>query len=370
MKIYNLSEMTDSKLLYDKNPPKFMVYIVAIMLILLIIFITWSTKSIKTYVVKGTGLVTTENKSNIMAKSSGEIDEIFVNEGKEVREGEVLVSLKPVEPKLQLEQVDLQINLYNKRIELISKAEKEASKGINTFSINNSDEVEFYNKLENSYTKRKEFIVDEEDLKKQGYSEEEINKFKSNQKIKLDEAYYDTILEFTNERQQLQFEKSKLEAQKLGLEKSTEEYKILASKNGKIHLSTQLTKGMVIQSGSLMGSIATNEENLIIETLISSTDRPRIHQGDEVSLAVSGLNQSEYGTVKGIVKIIDEDATIDNTKGNVFFNIKVEPEKTYLQDKNGEKVNLSLGMVAETRIKYEKITYMNYFLEQIGVNLN
>ena len=31
--------------------------------------------------------------------------------------------------------------------------------------------------------------------------------------------------------------------------------------------------------------------------MLSSTDRPRIKVGDEVPLAVAGLNQAEYGTV-------------------------------------------------------------------------
>jgi len=63
-------------------------------------------------------------------------------------------------------------------------------------------------------------------------------------------------------------------------------------------------------------------------------------------------------------------ATIDNEKGNVFFKVKVKPDKTFLQDKKGEKVNLTLGMVTETRVKYEKITYMRYFMEQIGIKFN
>ena len=55
---------------------------------------------------------------------------------------------------------------------------------------------------------------------------------------------------------------------------------------------------------------------------------------------------------------------------NVYFKVKVKPEKTYLEDSKGERVNLTIGMVTETRVKYEKITYMKYFLELIGVKFN
>ncbi|MHC1685309.1 MAG: HlyD family efflux transporter periplasmic adaptor subunit [Clostridiaceae bacterium] len=140
--------------------------------------------------------------------------------------------------------------------------------------------------------------------------------------------------------------------------------------SGKLHLSNQITNGMVLQGGTLIGSIASTDENLVVETMLSSTDRPRIHIDDDVELAIGGLNQAEYGTIKGTVESIDEDATIDKEKGNVYFKVKVRPEKTFLLDKKGERVNLSLRMVAETRVKYEKVTYMKYFLEQIGVKLN
>jgi len=107
-----------------------------------------------------------------------------------------------------------------------------------------------------------------------------------------------------------------------------------------------------------------------IETLLPSSERPRIHKGDEVAVAVAGINQAEYGTIKGKVLSIDEDATIDSEKGNVYFKVKVKLDKTYLADKKGEKVNITLGMVTETRVKYEKITYMKYFMEQIGIKLD
>ncbi|MBZ9606714.1 hypothetical protein G9F73_002535 [Clostridium estertheticum] len=70
MKVYNLNELTDSRVLYDKNPPEFMIYIIALVTVLLVMFLVWSNKSAKTYMVKGQGIVITENKSQIMAAVS------------------------------------------------------------------------------------------------------------------------------------------------------------------------------------------------------------------------------------------------------------------------------------------------------------
>lgn len=370
LKLYNLNELTDSRVLYDKNPPKFMIYIIVLVTILLALFLIWANKSTKTYIVKGQGIVTTENKSQIMAAVSGEVVDANALEGKEVKTGDVLLTLNPVEPNLQSGQADAQIEMFNKRITLLLRAEKDATELTNTFEKDNVEEVEFYNKLKSSYSKRKEFIVDEAELKAQKATEDQIKQYKATQKIKLDGNYYDTILQFTTEKTQLELEKDKLETQKTALGKSAKEYKVVAPKDGKLHLSTTITKGMVLQAGNVLGSITNKEEKLIVETLLSSSDRPRIHLGDEVAVAVAGLNQAEYGTIKGKVLSIDQDATIDSEKGNVYFKVKVKLDKTNLADKKGEKVNLALGMVTETRVKYEKITYMKYFMEQIGIKLN
>lgn len=370
MKIYNLNEITDSKLLYDKKPPRFMYYIIVVVVVLIASFLVWSTNSVKTYVVKGQGIVTTENKSNIMAKVSGEIKECYLEEGKEVKQGDPLVIFNSPDPKYQIEQADGQIEIYNKRIELLKRAENEATKGTNTFNKNNADELEFYNKLLSSYAKMAEYKVDEEALKKQNYTDEQIQQYKEQGKVKKDQIYYDTILAFTNERNQLEIEKEKLETQKKSISNSTDEYILYASSSGKVHLNGEIKKGMVLQGGNQIGSIATTDGELIVDALVPSSDRPRIHQDDEVSLAVGGLNQAEYGTLSGKVVSIDGDATIDNQKGNAFFKVKIKPDNDYLEDKRGERVNLTLGMVTETRVKYEKITYMKYFMEQIGIQLD
>jgi len=370
LKVYNLNEITDSKLLYDKKPPKFMYYIILVVVLLIAGFLVWSTKSVKTYVVKGQGIVTTENKSNIMAKVSGEVKESYIEEGKEVKEGDVLLVFNSPDHKYQIEQADGQIEIYNKRIELLKRAENEATKWTNTFDKNNADELEFYNKLLSSYAKMAEYKVDEEALKKQGYTDDQIQQYKDQGKVKNNQIYYDTILAFTNERNQLEIEKEKLESQKKSISNSTDEYVLYASSSGKIHLNTEIKKGMVLQGGSQIGSIATSDEELIVEASVASSDRPLIHENDEVSLAVAGLNQAEYGTLNGKVVSIDGDATINNEKGNVYFKVKIKPDNNYLEDKKGERVNLTLGMVTETRVKYEKITYMKYFMDQIGIKFD
>lgn len=81
MKVYNLNEITDSKILYDRKLPAFMTYIILIVTALIVAGVVWANKSVKTYMVKGQGLVVSENKFHIMTKGSGEIKDVFIKEG-------------------------------------------------------------------------------------------------------------------------------------------------------------------------------------------------------------------------------------------------------------------------------------------------
>lgn len=370
MKVYNLNEITNSRLLYDKEPPKFLNFVILTVLALIIGFIIWSTNSVKTFVVKGQGIVSNKEKSTIMAKVSGEIDKVFIEEGTIVKKGDLLLSINAPDIKYQLSQVNDQIDLLEEKINLLKRAERNATNKSNNFSKDNSYEVEFYNKLKLSSSKIEEYRVDEKSLKKQNYSKDQINQLKEQSKIKENQIYYETISEFAREKMQLDLELNKLKSQKKALSNSSEDYKLYANQSGTIHLNDDIKEGMFVQAGTAFGNISNKNKGIIVTSMIQGNDRPRIHKNDEVSLIVGGLNQADYGTLDGKVISIDEDSTIDSEKGNILFKVKVKPEKTYLKDKKGERVNLTSGMVVETRVKYEKITYANYLLDQIGIQFN
>ena len=52
MKVYNLYEITDSKIQYDKKPPALMYYVVLLVTILISLGLIWANTSVKTYMVK------------------------------------------------------------------------------------------------------------------------------------------------------------------------------------------------------------------------------------------------------------------------------------------------------------------------------
>ena len=74
-----------------------------------------------------------------MTKGSGEIKDVFISEGSEVKEGDVLFTTNGLETDLQLEQINAQINSYSRRIELLSIVEENATNGTNYFDRYNEE---------------------------------------------------------------------------------------------------------------------------------------------------------------------------------------------------------------------------------------
>ena len=122
-----------------------------------------------------------------------------------------------------------------------------------------------------------------------------------------------------------------------------------------------------------MATITPINEAVVIEAYVSPADRVKINSGDDVSIAVSGLMQSVYGTISGKVIQIDSNATLqEGSDGSsaALFKIKVKPDYRYLASKSGDKIDLSNGMAAEVRIQYDKETYFNYVIEKLGFKVD
>lgn len=99
--VYTYSELKESKLIYDGKPPVFGVIIIIVTLIFITAAIIWAGFSTKIYVVKASGLVSSESKVNVMNKMSGSIEKINVFEDDIVKKGDVLLEINTFQVELQ-----------------------------------------------------------------------------------------------------------------------------------------------------------------------------------------------------------------------------------------------------------------------------
>jgi len=104
---------------------------------------------------------------------------------------------------------------------------------------------------------------------------------------------------------------------------------------------------------------------MVVEMYVSAHDRAMFDAGDRCTFTVDGLLQTEYGSVKGEIKAIASDATM--SENGAFFKVTVSFDDTELSGKGGDTVSIINGMTVRVWTVYEEATYMQYFLEKLGL---
>ena len=146
---------------------------------------------------------------------------------------------------------------------------------------------------------------------------------------------------------------------------------IKATESGVLHMRSDIKQGMIVQSSMVMATISPKNVGDIIDAYVSTADRAKIHEGDEVVISVDGLLQNVYGNIKGKVKKIDSDVTVSEGQNQTqqSFRIKISMDVNNLVGTSGDKVDIVNGMTVTSRITYDKVTYFDYVLDKLGIKI-
>ena len=364
MKYYNYSELRESKLIFDRKPPAFGVVMVLLTLAFLVAALCWAGFSTKVYVVKATGIATDAEKINITNSVAGEIKTINVIEGQRVQKGDLLITFDTYQVDLQIEQYAAMVELYQTRVDNTNKLVR----FINDYQL--ADAETKINPFDKSQPETAKLCSDAEYFIKYIEQQLELGVDLNEQKISdiktqyiSQNSYYSILDEYVAQITQFS-------AQKRMYEDSRTMYSIVALQDGIVHLTTGLTIGTTIQAGTLLGNIATgNEDNIVFTVSVNATDRSKIAIDNEVEIVVAGVMQTEYGVLKGNVIAVDNDAT-QTQDGNVYYVVTVKPESTQMFDKKEYIVDITVGMLGECHIKYNETIWLKWMIEQIGIKLN
>ncbi|MBA4538123.1 HlyD family efflux transporter periplasmic adaptor subunit [Bacillus aquiflavi] len=359
MKIYEINELTDSRIFYDRKPPRFLFIFIITLFLLMLFVVFWSVNSQKIDKYTEKGVIVPENTYQISSNQPDEISHVHVAEGQEVERGDLLIAFKSEDLKLEKEVLEKQFTTLTNRIGLLKRAETEARIKINTFDPKNEREAEFYSKLSANIAKMKEYEVDKEALRKQKYSEYEIAQYVERYQAKSEEIIEETIVSLAAERNELEMEKKKVESQLNALQDKEYSQNIYAPVQGTIHFIKDLNEGMVIPPGEVIAVITEDHRQLMIETMVRSNEIVNISQQSDVVIKVDGMNNGQ-SEVNGRVVFIDKDVSYDD-KGRGYYKVKIKP--THRHGMN----QLKSGMAATVTFVVNKTTYMNYFLKLVGV---
>ncbi|MDO4605606.1 MAG: biotin/lipoyl-binding protein [Helcococcus sp.] len=101
MKLYSKDKLKDSRIFFDKRPPKFMIFLVYFTLIILILLLFAASRINKNYIVKANGQISDKNIIYTSSNVNGSIKEIKAKEGSFVKEGDVILIISNGEENIQ-----------------------------------------------------------------------------------------------------------------------------------------------------------------------------------------------------------------------------------------------------------------------------
>lgn len=368
-KIKTIKELKDSQFLFDKNPPAFGYLLIIIVAIFMCFAFVWSVYTPKVYTIQAKGVVTNEDANYVMCTYTGEIDTCYMQEGALVEQGDVLFTVKSTDYDLQEEQLKENKNVYVKQVSQNELLVKSIKDDINYFDEEDAEDSLYYNTFEAYKSKVSQNVVDVTTYKAYGYTNEQIEAELLKNQGKIDEIYYSTIQEAESTIEQAKQQIASIDAQLAAVSSGQSAYEVKATATGILHLLGNYKSGMVVQTTNTVATITPENSKRVIEAYVSTADMARMHEGDNVQIVMDGLSQSVYGTITGTVVQIDSNVTIQqaNDGSNTqVFKILIEMDSDYMVSESGDKVNITNGMTAVARIRYDKVTYFNYILEKLG----
>ena len=266
--------------------------------------------------------------------------------------------LSTINDPIQIDKQKNKINSLENEIAEIDNKIQDINKKIRE-KVNVENEIDKFNTQ--IQTKNSELVALKEEIQT---IQNQIN----NPSSQTGQMFSQLTAELGKARANLQTQITELEANITMYGSQAEIYTITAQNDGILHYVSPLKVGMSVQQNQVIAEISTQqEENYLVEAYVNATEIAKIHVGDSVKIAISGVNTMKYGTIKGKLVSIDSGTINQETKtGNLLlYRIVITIDEYQLKSKK-DTIQLIKSMPVEARIIYEKETYLEWVLEMLN----
>ncbi|MCP5373211.1 MAG: HlyD family type I secretion periplasmic adaptor subunit [Hyphomicrobiales bacterium] len=123
------------------------------------------------------------------------------------------------------------------------------------------------------------------------------------------------------------------------------------------------TIGGVVRPGEPIMEIVPTGENLVVEAKLSPTDRGYVTEGQPARVKISTYDFVRYGSLDGTVIRVAPDSTTDQS-GMPFFRVIIETKKTFLGKEEG-KLPIVPGMQAIVDIRTGRKSVLEYLVKPV-----
>lgn len=369
-RVKSLDEIRESRLLFDKNPPAFGYILITVVAIFMTIAVVWSTKASKVYTIQAQGNVTNDESNYVMCSYTGEILDCSMKEGELVKAGDVLFTVKSTDYDLQQTQLEENRQSYVEQVSQYQLLIKSIKDDTNYFDEAKAEDGLYWSLYETYKSQIDQNKVDVSTYQAYGYTDDQIQAQLETNQGKIDEVYYSAIQSAETKIEEANLQIASIDAQLAAVTSGQDAYEVKATTSGVLHMLGNYKSGMVVQTTTTVATITPENSQRFLEAYVSTSDMARMHEGDSVQVVVDGLSQNVYGTISGMVSRIDSNVTTQESSdgsASQAFKVMIVLNQDYVLSREGDKVDITNGMTAVARIRYDKVTYFNYVLEKLGI---
>ncbi len=140
---------------------------------------------------------------------------------------------------------------------------------------------------------------------------------------------------------------------------------IRAPMSGRINRVLVNTVGGTVRAGEPIAEIVPSETGLMVEVLVSPKDIAFVRIGQRAKVDVTAYESAVYGSLHGKVVSISPDATVNERTGESHYIVKVRTESDALIDRDGARLPIGPGMVANASLIGDQRSILAYILTPI-----
>lgn len=374
-----------------------------------LVFLLWAALTEVDRTVQGLGKVVPSSKLQVVSNlEGGVIEEIMVKPGQVVKKGDILVRLSPTMSSAQFgsstasvealkarvarlsaevrganpsyaglssEQVRVEQSLHSARAAelqgLIAAGNARASQADSMLAARRSNLSAAERELEMIEPLAAREIVSRVDLIKAQnavtVAQSEVAAAQASTaeaRSSLSQARSDWMSRAGLELSQAQAELSAQQQTLPALSDKVDRTTIRAPLSGRVNRVLVSTVGGSVSPGMPVAEIVPSEDALYVEAMVRPQDIAKVRVGQDARVEITAYESAIFGKLDAKVTSISPDAVLNEKTGESFYTVEVQTTGPLL-DRNGKRLPIGSGMVANVSLLGEKRSILSYIFSPI-----
>jgi HlyD family secretion protein len=142
---------------------------------------------------------------------------------------------------------------------------------------------------------------------------------------------------------------------------------VIAPRAGTVQNLRVFTVGQVVRSGESLLDIVPDDERLIVEAQISTTDIDSVHEGQKAEIRFPAFHSRTLPVMTGVLESISRDRMVDEGTKQAFYRAIISISKADITEEYRSR--LQAGMPAEVIVSGGERTALDYFVSPLASSL-